>query len=217
MEKSGRILNLSTERGFTLVETMFVMLLFPLLFFSAYSVLTMANLIFNTNDIFSRLNQSAMQTLRFVSREIGQTSPNTSPSHLNISTDASNNSVVRFQIPVDWDNDGDAVSGSSNPVTEWGAYDMAGQTQDGKLNDWVRYSVSNNQLIREVLDAGLTPIQGLSTVVANNAQTFTLTQNQNVVTLNMTLKASDQIGQSGKKRDFQSSFSTTTVLRNAVN
>src|SRR3989344_6614262 len=98
-----------TERGFTLVELLVATFLLPVLFLSLYFLLNMSHVILSTNDIFAQLNQSAIQTLRNVSREIAQTNPVATPVRLLITTDPNNNSVIRFQIPVDWDNDGDAV------------------------------------------------------------------------------------------------------------
>ncbi len=202
------------ERGFTLVELMMLTILMPFLAFSIYSIMTMASTVLRTTDTYARLNQGAMQTLRYISREIGQSSPNMSPSHLSITT-VSGNSVVRFQIPVDWDNDGDVVTASSNPSVEWGAYDEANQKVSGRLNAWVRYSVSSNQLIREVLDSSLNPISGLSRVVASNVQTFTVTQSINTLSMNITLQNNANV-QGGTMRTFQTAFNSNTLLRNAV-
>ncbi len=203
------------QKGFTLVELMAVSLILPMIVGSMFAVLSMANVIFHTNDIYSRLNQSAMQSLRYISREIGQTSPNATPSHLNIAAGA--NSVVRFQIPVDWDNDGDVVNGSMNPNVEWGAYAEAGQTSNGSLGGWVQYSVNNsNQLIRDVLDAGLAPVAGQTRIVATNVLNFTVTQAQSTVTMTLTLRGTDTLGQFGQTRNIQSTFTSATLLRNAV-
>ena len=205
------------QGGFTLVELMVYIALFPTIFLAIFSTLDMANVIFHTNDAFSRLNQNAMQTLRYISREIGQTSPNVNPSHLNIAVDGAGNSVVRFQIPVDWDNDGDAVTGTLDPAVEWGNYDEAGQVQTGRLGGWARYSVVNNQLIREVLDATLTPVANLSHVVANDVQNFTVNQAQNTMVTSLTVQVADTVGQAGTARNLQMTFSSNTILRNAVN
>ncbi len=208
---------MKAQRGFTLVELMVIVFIFPILILSTYFVLTTANVIFQTNDIYSRLNQNAAQVLRTINMEIGQTSPNIAPTHLNIATDGNNNSIVRFQIPVDWDNDGDADTGGLNPQAEWGTYDLIGQRQGGRLSGWARYTVTNNQLIRDVLDSSLSPVGGLSQVIANNVQQFRVSQNQNALTMNLTMQGTDNIGQNGRSRNFQSTLSTNTILRNAVN
>lgn len=205
-----------TQRGFTLLELMVVIAIFPMIMLATYSVLSASHVIFQTNDVYSRLNQSGMQTLRFINREIGQTSPNVTPSHLTITT-VGGNSIVRFQIPVDWDNDGDVVTGTLNPSVEWGAYPDAGQVQGGNLGGWAQYWAVNNQLVRDVLDITLVPNPALRRIVANNVQTFTVTQNQRQVTMTMTVVAADTIGQSGMARNLQTTFTDTTLLRNAVN
>ena len=199
------------------------MLLFPMLMLSVYSVLDMSSSIFRTNGIYSELNEGAMQSLRYISREIGQTSPLVNPSHLTIAAGAGGNNLVTFQIPVDWDNDGDAVTAALNPAVEWGAYDQIGQTQNGRLGGWIRYTVVNNQLLRQVLDAGLNPIGGLQQVVANNVQNnagagFTAVLNQRTLSMTLTLQRTDRIGQKGvQQRVLQSTFTSATILRNSVN
>ena len=204
------------QKGFTLTELMVSATIFPMIFLTIYGVMDTARVVLTTNDVYSRLNTSAMQTLRYVSREIGQTSPNTTPSHINISTDGNNNSIVRFQIPVDWDNDGDADTGGLDPDVEWGAYDDASRYTSGRLSAWVRYSVTNNQLNREVLDSSFNVLTSHSKVVANNVQLFTVSQSQNIVTMNLTLQATDRVAENGGQRNLQATFSTATVLRNAV-
>ena len=216
---------LRCKKGFTMVELAFVTVIFPIFFLSLYSVFDAANVIYRTNGVFSQLNQNAMQTLRYISREVGQTSPNATPSHLSITQGANNNSVVTFQIPVDCDNDGDVEAGegasctqnlNNNKYVEWGAYDEAGQTQNGRLGSWVRYSVVNGQLTRQVLDSGLGPIAGLQKVVANQVQSFAVTQNVKTLTMTMTLSGTDRVGQAGQPRTVQTTFASSTLLRNAV-
>ena len=213
------------SKGFTLIEILFAMMILPILFMSLYSSLDASNVIFRTNGVFSGLNQDVMQTLRTISREVGQTSPNVSPRHLTVAQDATNNSVVTFQIPVDCDNDGDVVDDegtscvqdeNSDKDVEWGAYDEAGQTQNGRLNAWTRYFVVNGQLFREVLDTGLNPIGGLRRVVSNDVQSFNVTQNVEVLNMTLVLRATDNVGQMGGARNFQTTFTSQTVLRNAI-
>ncbi len=208
---------MNNQKGFTLLELMIVAALMPLLFMAMNYILTLSNVVFQTGDVYSRVNQGGLQILRNVNREIGQTSPNATPSHLSITPDGNGNSVVRFQIPVDWDNDGDVITGASNPAVEWGAYDQAGQLTNGRLVGWVRYSVTNNQLVREVLDIGLAPVAGTSKIVANNVQAFNAVQAQNTVTTTLNFRATDVIGQAGRTRNVQQVFTSNTLLRNAVN
>ena len=213
----------NTQRGFTLVETMFVALLFPLLFLSMYSVMDMSRVIFNTNSVYSQLNHNAMQSLRSISREIGQSSPLQTPSHLTIAQNATGNSMVTFQIPVDWDGDGDAHTGTLNPQTEWGAYSRAGETANGQLGAWTQYYVVNNpvtntnQLVREVLNAAMVPIAGTQQIVVNNVNTFTIVRNQNILRMTLVLTGTSQIGQAGGQRVYTTTFTSESSLRNAVN
>ena len=200
--------------GFTLVEVLFAIVIIPILFLSIYGVLHSANIVFQTNNVFSRLNQNAMQSLRYISREIGQTSPNVSPSHLTIVPDGAN-SMVTFQIPVDRDNDGDVVDNQDN--VEWGAYREAGQVQNGLLGSWTRYRVVGTQLRRQVLNGALAPMAGLDRVVANDVQSFTVVQNLSNLRMTLTLQGTDNVGQSGGTRTLTSTFTSETTLRNAVN
>lgn len=204
------------QRGFTMVEVVFVTGLMSIIMFSIYSTLTMAQGIFNVNNVYSQLTQGAMQTLRYIGREIGFTSPNLSPGRLNISMDANGNSIVRFQVPVDWDNDGDVVAGNLVPVTEWGAYEEPGPTQNGVLGAWARYSVVNNQLVRDLLDAGLFAIAGTRRVVSNDVLNFSVAQNVNVVRMTLTLQKPDNLALGGS-RTIQSIFMSETLLRNTAN
>lgn len=206
------------EAGFTLLEVMVSIFISTILLFSVFYIMSMAETVFRSNDMYYRLDQDAMQTLRSISREIGQTSPNAAPAHLVLTTDANANTVVRFQIPVDWDNDGDADTGGLNPQAEWGAYDSVGTSSSGRLGAWVRYSVnSSNQLSREVLDSSLATIASATKIIANNIQTFTVSKSQSNLTMTATLRSTDTIGKKGtSSRQFNATVNTTTMLRNAV-
>ncbi len=219
-------------RGFTLIELMLVVAILPLFALSVYGIMEISDVMFRSSDASGRLNHDAMQSLRSISREIGQTSPNANPQRLTLAQDAFNNTVVTFQTPVDWDNDGDIINLAANPAVEWGAYDQAVQTRSCQsvavapncnapnlpqdMGRWVRYSVTNNQLNRDVLNAAFAPVPGLSRVVANDVQIFTVNRNQNLVTMTLTLQATDATGQAGTARTFPLTFSSDTVLRNAV-
>lgn len=219
----------ANEKGFTLVEVLVAAFLFPVLFLSVYSLLNMANVISNTNDVFARLNQSAVQTLRNIDREIAQTSAVAAPNRIVITPDASNNSIVQFQIPVDWDVDGDVIGNGINNPLEWGVYDEAGQVDTSGaqradiLGRWARYSVVNGQLMRDVLDGGGNPIAGFSRVIANNVSpannSFLVTQPAaNTIRTTLVLRGTDAIGQSGSARVFADvPFSNDTVLRTTAN
>jgi len=208
-----------TDHGFTLLELMITAGLMSMVFCATASILIMSQRVFYSTSVYGQLTQGSAQTLRSISREIGMTSPNTTPSHLNISVQGNGMNQVCFQIPVDWDNDGDADNGSLNPQVEWGAYTYAGDTQNGRLNDWVCYAVNNNlQLTRQVTDSSFAAIGGLNPdVVANNVQNFQVVKNANgTLSMTLTLQLVENVGHSATGRTYQSTFTSTTLLRNAV-
>lgn len=208
---------LKSQRGFTLIEMMFVTFIFPTVMLALFAMFEIVADVFYTGDIYYQLNQGCMQTLRYITREIGQTSPLTSPTRLSISTDGSGFSVVRFQIPVDWDADGDVVSGTLDPQVEWGAYTQANANTGGTLGYWVEYRVVNdaslgNQLKRRILDSTLTLVSGTDQVVASNVLTFTATLTSSTLRVTLGQSAQDRVGQ----RTLTTTFTSDTVLRNAV-
>lgn len=217
MKKRGRkkFLRCGNERGFTLIELLFVTLILPILILALYSTLDMAHSVFNTTNVYSQLNHDGMQVLRYIGREIGQGSPTITPSRLSLPADGSGNTIVRFQIPVDWDNDGDVVTAGLAPQTEWGAYDDAGQTQGGRLSAWAEYSVVNGQLIRRVLDVTFNPIPNVpDRVVANDVLTFTANRVQNRLQMTIRFRRTDMKAAFGGSRNLQTSFASSTILRN---
>ena len=203
--------------GFTLVELMAALIIFSIVAASVYSLINMSNIIFRSNDASARINEDGMQLLRTISREVEQSSA----TNRLVITPIGSNSVIRFQTPVDYDNDGDVVNDGPTNTVEWGAYDEVNQTQKGSgqnpFNRWVRYQMTSNQLIRDVLNSSLNPVNGLSRVVANNVQAFTVTQNQNTLTAGVTLQVADSVGQNGQPRNFQATVSQNIFLRNAGN
>jgi len=204
------------NQGFTLTEVLIATFLFSILAGVLYSILALSSISARTHEVTARINFDGMQVLRIVNREIGQTSYTSD--RLVMTTDGNGNSVVRFQIPVDYDDDGDVVTSSLTKSTEWGAYDTVGATKRGSganpLNRWVRYSVSNGQLIREVLDGTLVADSSLTSVINNDVQSFTITQNSSTINLTMVISIIDQVGQSGTARTIQRTFTHQTFLRN---
>ncbi len=205
------------KAGYTIAEVLISTFLFSTFATSIYSLLTLSQIVNQTHDVQTRLSYGGLQTLRTINRELSQTSYTTD--RLVITTDGNGNNVVRLQIPVDYDDDGDVTSSSLSKSIEWGAYDKLGNTAKGSganpSGRWARYSVTNNQLQREVLDSMLSVVSGSSTVICNDVQTFTATQNGTSLTVSLTLQVSDLVGQSGKSRALSSTFSYQTTLRNA--
>jgi prepilin-type N-terminal cleavage/methylation domain-containing protein len=215
MRKINRLM--INQKGFTLVEIMVVTGLLSVMIIALYSVTSYSQALFYNQNAYAQLTQGTAQTLRTVMREVGQSSPNTTPNHLDIVTDGSGNSVLTFQIPVDWDNDGDAFSGSLTPVMEWGAYDSVGSSTNGRLNDWVAYYVNNtSQLIREIRNGGGVAYANTARVVSSNVQNFLVTQSGEQLRMVLTLRLVNTVGQAGGARTQTQTFTTETLLRNAV-
>lgn len=206
------------QKGFTLVELMFVGFLLPLVGMAIFLLLDSSLDIFHYNNVYSKLNEGAMQTFRSLSRELGQTSSLSSPSHITISnTGVSGTSIVTFQIPVDWDSDGDVITASANPSVEWGAYTEVGQTTSGNLNYAIRYRIianaqGINELWREVMNAFSGGQVVSSKVLVSDIQTFTVSKNSNQATITLTLQATEPIS----TRVFSASFNHNVMLRNDV-
>lgn len=216
LRRSSDLLVMTNDKGFTLVELMMVTAILPVIFIALFTVTDLANKIFQTNQVYSRLNTDAMQTLRYISREVGESSPLSNPSHITITTDGNNNSVLTFQIPVDHDGDGDAVTAGLNPDNEWGVYHEAGNQTAATLNGWARYSINNNnQLIREALDSNLVAIANTERIVSNNVQLFSVTRAVDTVTMALTLTATDTVANQGGHAQSWT-FTSVTNLRNAV-
>ena len=211
-----KLISFKSLTGFMLTELLISVLLFSVLASTLYSLMSLSHIIVRTHDVRTRMSFDGMQLLRTLAREIGQTSYTTD--RLVITLDGSNNSIVRFQIPVDYDDDGDVVSSSLTKSVEWGAYDNFGETQKGAygtnpLSRWVRYSVVSGQLIREVLTSVL--VLESSKVIHNDVQSFSVTQNGTVLTLVSTLSVSDTAGQAGASRTLTETFNHRINLSNA--
>ena len=209
---------LRQQKGFTLIEVMIVSAILSVVLIAVYSVTAYSQAIFQDGHSYQRLTHASTQTLRSLSREIGQTSPN-GVEHLSITADGNANSVVVFQIPVDWDNDGDAITGNLSPIVEWGAYNSPGEMQDGRLGDWIAYYVDANttQLIRELRDgiAGAA-YAGTQQVICNNALNFAAVQNGKSLNMTLTVQLTDTVGNLGQQKIHTQTFTSQTLLRNAV-
>ncbi len=202
--------------GYTITELLMSTFIFSTLATTLYSLLNLSNVVVRTHDVQTRISYEGLQVLRTINRELTQTSWTTD--RLAITTDGSSNNVVRLQMPVDFDNDGDVVASNLTKSAEWGAYDRLGNTSRGTgadpLGRWVRYSIVSGQLQREVLDSTLGIVQGLTTIICDNVQAFTVTQNGTTLNLTLTLSVSDTTGQAGTARTHQGTFTYRTNLRN---
>lgn len=209
-------LKLSKQRGALLVEVMLTAALFSIVSITIASLLLLSSVMSRTNDAHARLNDNAMKILHFVGRELKETSA----ANRLVITDNGASDTIRFQIPVDWDNDGDVTVTPIDTEIEWGTYDQAGQSQvnnPGVLGRWARYSIVNNQLVRDVLTNGGDVIDNLRTIVGNNVQAFDVALNGNRAIITVNLRETDAVGQAGTARNLNTSFSYSVYLRNAAN
>jgi len=205
------------------METFFSVMILIMLFFALYSLLEAANVVFQTNTVNSRLNSDVMQSLRSISREFSQSNPGISPARVNVTQDANGNSILRFQVPVDWDGDGDAVDAQGR--VEWGSFGDIGNVQTSQLGGWIQYSVNGTQLVHQVLDSAQIPIPDQSRVVLRNLSTqggaaFTVTTPAGLTDqrdINVRLRATDLVGQNGQARAIGNNYSLRVFLRNKTN
>lgn len=211
-----------TEKGFTLMELTFSVALLALLGLSLFGILNAANQIFYATDAYSQQNDAAMQVLRSVGRELSETSSLVSPSHLSVTDGIDDSHVVTFQVPVDYDNDGDVVTSSMNPVVEWGSYDDVGQGGNGDLGGYIRYQLEDspnaaegNRLVRQVLDSGQGEMEDLKKILATNVVNFQLNRDSGQTdryTILMDLEKHDEV----KGGTYETSFEHTVYIRNNV-
>jgi len=204
--------------GFTLAETVIACMFFSLLFFAMFATVSASNSIFQMQSLNAEINKGGMQLIRSIAREIAESSPATDQSHLisPIPADISNNSIVTFQIPVDWDNDGDVVQDDLTQTVEWGAYRFVrGTQQQSWLDGWVRYRVFGDQLLREVLDSANGTILATDVIVPQGVSAFQVTLVSRRVSVLLTIRKTDLLGQKGPiARTYQTTFNGKTFLRN---
>jgi type II secretory pathway component PulJ len=204
------------ERGVTLIEIMIASMFFSLLSFALFSTITSAGTILQMQTLSAGINQGGMQLLRSIGREIAESSPVADQSHLILATDASGNSIATFQVPVDWDNDGDVVQSVLTQTLEWGAYRSVREPQQQSwLNGWVRYRVVNGQLLREVLTSSSGTVLATDILVPRDVLTFRATLVSRRISIILTIRKTDTIGQKGANaRTYQATFDGDVLLRN---
>ncbi|MFH0984981.1 MAG: hypothetical protein V1882_05535 [Candidatus Omnitrophota bacterium] len=214
IERSGQ----KTIAGFTLAEVIVAVSFFSLLSVALFAVLMSANNIFRMQALNASANQSGMQLIRSIAREITESSPAADQSHFILAAaDVDGNNSVQFQVPVDWDNDGDVVQSSLTQTTEWGAYRVVREPeQQSWLNGWVRYRVENQQLLREVLEAINGNVLATDILVAGDVTNFQITQvSTNRYRVTLTIEKADTVGQKGSTpRVYQTIFGGNVLLRN---
>ncbi|MDD5227151.1 MAG: hypothetical protein PHV97_08240 [Candidatus Omnitrophica bacterium] len=208
-------------RGFTLVEITMAVVFFSLLSLAIFSTVSSASNIMQMQSLHASINQGGTQMLRSIAREIAESSPVADQSHLvlPIPADANGNSIVTFQVPVDWDSDNDVVQSTLTQSVEWGARPFvntpSSQSWNG-LNGWIRYRVENNQLLREILTASNGSVLATDIIIPGNVSAFQVTQTSTRrYTLLLTLSKTDAVNQKGATaRTYQTTFDGDVLLRN---
>lgn len=206
------------QQGFTLSEILITVIFLALLGMALFSTLSSANTILQTQVLRASIDQGGMQLFRSMAREIAESSPAADQSHLILATDVGGNSVVTFQVPVDWDGDGDVVQNNLTQVVEWGAYRFVREPQGQSwLNGWVRYRVLNNQLIREVMTSSTGGVQATDVIIPDDVLSFQVTRNVSRLNIRLILRKTDTIGQKGSlARNFQATFDMNVFVRNGA-
>ena len=118
-KKEGNGFPRKDTRGFTLVEVIIASAFFSLLSLALFATLSSASNIMQMQTLNAGINQGGMQLIRSIGREIAESSPVADQSHLIVTTDASANSVVTFQVPIDSEKDGNLVKNldaAGNPL-----------------------------------------------------------------------------------------------------
>lgn len=151
------------RKGYTLIETLIVILITGLLFNALFDVLNFSSSSFNSGYIQQTVENQARQGLDAMERELYQTNRTNV-----VFSDA--NATITFKIPVRYD----YVGGVGRIF--WGA--------EGVENQQIRYTIDNKQLVRRVLDVAnnlvsqrvlAVDIQTLGfDIVADNMLTVTL-------------------------------------------
>jgi hypothetical protein len=190
---------------------------FSLLSLAIFSTITSANAILRMQTLNADINQGGMQMLRSIGREILEGNPAADQSHLILTTDANGNSIVTFQVPVDWDADGDVVQNTLTQTVEWGAYRFV-RTPEAQswLNGWVRYRVVNGQLLREILESSNGAVLASDSIIPRDALAFQITPaSAKRYDILLTIGKQDAIGQKGTfVRTYQTTFDADVMIRN---
>lgn len=144
--------------GFTFIEVMITLLVFSIISLTLWAVLSTGKHSWHRGVTQIELQQETRKAMDRITKELRQSGS----THMAISGAGT---VLTFQVPVDWDNDGDIVDDDGN--IEWGADDT---------KDWaIQYFLNNNrQLLRRTLDAYPNGNQtGADKILANNIRSDT--------------------------------------------
>ncbi|MBM3252768.1 MAG: hypothetical protein FJZ16_00755 [Candidatus Omnitrophica bacterium] len=149
------------NKGAGIIEIAITMVIFLILIGMLYGAISSNRVTVNEAQDKVKLQQEARKTLDRLEKELRA-------SRNSLVTISPTNDSVTFQVPVDWDSDGDVVDAIG--AVEWGA--------EGNLNWTIQYllgGINNQQILKRVFNtAGIQ--QGTDTVIANDIGSFQITR-----------------------------------------
>lgn len=140
------------KSGFTFIELMVTLFIFSILSLSLWTVLSTGRHTWHRGRTQIELQQEIRRAMDWMTKELR-------PSGSGRALISSLGTTITFQVPVDWDNDGDIIDEAGG--IEWGA--------DGNANWAIQYLISGRLLLRRTLDAYPNGAQtGADRVLANS-------------------------------------------------
>jgi prepilin-type N-terminal cleavage/methylation domain-containing protein len=172
--------------GFTLVEVMFVVAIFSVMFVVAFDVLLSGRRSFDVSSIRYDIQTNAALGLNNMMREL----KNSASSQIDISADGD---FVEFSVPIGYDGNGDII---------WGA--------DAIADNQIRYEVSGAQLLRDRLNSSGVLIANTTRILANYVESVFFTGRTNGLTMNITTSEQNKV----TREWLSESLSSTLTFRN---
>jgi len=151
-------------KGYTLVEILVVVGLFSLLFSVVFEILSANRIAWDIGSTTQDLENQARLGLNNMTRELYTTNSG----QITIAGTAPNQTIT-FKVFVGYDAGGSI---------QWGAEGFTGYS--------IKYTISNKQLLRQVLDGGGVVIPAKTKVFANSAQGLQFSLNSNLLTITLT-------------------------------
>jgi len=156
-------------KGFTLVEILFVSLIFTLLILAAFQLMETGRSSYFTGDVSVQLRQEIIKTFMRMERELKETRP----SQINLGSGTSSSSLT-FRIPQDNDGDGTILNSSGN--VEWSGN--------------ITYALNSSHQITRTAS-------GLTTIIANNVINLQFTRPispVNILQIDITVQKTSALG-----------------------
>jgi len=227
------------KKGFTLVEILVSVLIFSFMATGFFLILSTGQSTWYTTDVAVRLQQSLRQSMQRVTKELhesgfSQRGNCAAVCKVIIQSNAGINGtdILSFQVPIDLNNDGipttevtdcgccptpNFPSCNCGRVIDWGAPLLwadkinncgGGNNHCQYPNYSIKYLINDSsQFVRQVLDAGGSVIR--TDIFADNLTGFHVTQNGNVVSIQLTAQLTTVFG-----RNIISTMNADALLRN---